>query len=151
MRTATANDVPALVHVINQAYLAEAFCINGDRTGPEEVLELLETGLFLAETDGSGQVLGSVFLRREGALRWYLGLLAVTPACQGRGLGRRLVAAAEDHCRERGGKFLDLTVVSARRELFDFYGRLGFAPNEVLPFRVPEKLRIPCHLVKFTK
>jgi len=94
---------------------------------------------------------GSVFLRPAGEARWYLGLLSVDPALQGRGLGRALVGAAEAFCRDAGGKFLDLTVVSARRELFGFYGGLGFAANDVLPFRAPEKLKVPCHLVKFTK
>ena len=151
MRAATPEDTAALVQVINRAYLAEAFCIAGDRTHAAEVQAFLEAGTFLVEPDGSGGLLGSVFLRREGTFRWYLGLLAVDPDNQGRGLGRRLVAAAEDFCRDRGGKFLDLTVVSARRELFGFYGRLGFTPNDVLPFRAPEKLKVPSHLVRFSK
>lgn len=150
MRIATPEDIPELVRVINAAYVAEAFCIQGDRTHAEEVRGLLGTGVFLVRERG-GRLQGSVFLRREGAIRWYLGLLSVDPAHQGLGLGRELVEAAEAYCRCEGGKFLDLTVVSARKELFGFYARLGYAPNDVLPFRVPEKLKVPCHLVKFTK
>jgi len=151
MRAATPDDSDALVRVINLAYRAEAFCIQGDRTSAEEVGALLGTGTFLVEPDPQGGLSGSVFLHREGEHRWYLGLLAVDPACQGRGLGRRLVAAAEAFCRDRGGKFLDLTVVSERRELFGFYEGLGYAPIDILPFRAPEKLKLPCHLVKFSR
>ena len=151
MRLATEQDLPELVRVINLAYVAEAFCIEGDRTNQEEVAGFMGTGVFLVAPAKSGGLRGSVFLRPDGESRWYLGLLSVDPACQGQGLGRELVAAAEAHCRDRGGKFLDLTVVSARQELFGFYESLGFSANDVLPFRVPEKLKIPCHLVRFTK
>jgi len=149
MRKAVASDIPEIVRITNLAYAVEAFCIRGERTRPEEVAGLLEAGMFLVEPGGSG-LKGSVFLRREGS-RWYLGLLSVAPDCQGRGLGRRLVGAAEEACRAEGGKFLDLTVVSERKELFAFYEGLGFHPNDVLPFREPGKLLRPCHLVKYTK
>lgn len=149
MRKAVASDIPEIVRITNLAYAVEAFCIRGERTRPEEVAGLLDSGMFLVEPGGSG-LKGSVFLRREGT-RWYLGLLSVAPDCQGRGLGRRLVGAAEEACRAEGGKFLDLTVVSQRKELFAFYEGLGFQANDVLPFREPGKLILPCHLVKYTK
>ena len=151
MRIATAEDLPELVRVINAAYLAEAFCISGDRTHAEEVRGLMAAGVFLVLDAHPGRLQGSVFVRRDGDVRWYLGLLSVDPDRQGLGLGRALVEAAEAYCRCEGGKFLDLTVVSARKELFGFYARLGFHANDVLPFRVPEKLKVPCHLVRFTK
>ncbi|NTV73469.1 MAG: GNAT family N-acetyltransferase [Holophaga sp.] len=149
MRRAVASDIPELVRITNLAYVVEGFCIQGQRTSPEEVAGLLEEGMFLVEPGGSG-LKGSVFLRRDGA-RWYLGLLSVAPDCQGRGLGRRLVGAAEEACRAEGGKFLDLTVVSLRKELFAFSEGLGFHANDVLPFREPGKLILPCHLVRYTK
>ena len=151
MRAATLEDLSELVRVINAAYAAEAFCIEGDRVDAGEVRRLMEGGTFLVLPGAGDRLQGSVFVRREGAWRWYLGLLAVDPALQGRGLGRALVEAAADHGRAAGGKVLDLTVVSARKELFGFYARLGFAANDVLPFRAPEKLKEPCHLVRFTR
>jgi GNAT superfamily N-acetyltransferase len=150
MRKAAPEDIPEIVRVINLAYAAEAFCIRGERTSDADVARLMETGFFLVEPGGGG-LLASVFLRQEAGLRWYLGLLSVAPGSQGRGLGRKLVDAAEEACRRRGGKFLDLTVVSARTELFGFYEGLGYHANDVLPFRDPEKLIVPCHLVRFTK
>lgn len=150
MRSATAADVPALVRVINAAYAAEAFCIEGDRTQAGEIRDLLAQGTFLV-AEGDGGLAGSVFLRPEGPDRWYLGLLSVDPPRQGEGLGRALVEAAAEHARRAGGAFLDLTVVSVRRELFPFYRKLGFHPVAVLPFRAPEKLKVPARLVRMTR
>lgn len=151
MRIADAEDIPEIVRVINLAYQAEAFCLEGDRTDPQDVRTLMDAGLFLVEPRAEGGIQGTVYLRSEGEARWYLGLLSVDPALHGRGLGRLLVEAVEKYCRDQGGKFLDLTVVNARRELFEFYPHLGFAPHGVMPFPRPVKLKFPCHLVKFTK
>jgi GNAT superfamily N-acetyltransferase len=151
MRIATLADTPEIVRVTNLAYLVEAFCIRGERLDPEGVRLLMAIGVFLVAPEGDGRLAGAVFLRPEGKDRFYLGPLSVDPACQGRGLGRALMAAAEAHCLEAGARFVDLTVVSARKELFAFYGNLGYHANEVLPFRAPEKLLVPCHLVRFTK
>ena len=150
MRRATAADIPEITRVTNLAYAAEAFFLRGDRTSPEEVGQLMETGFFLVVPGGDGRLEASVFLRPEG-LRWYLGLLAVAPECQQRGLGRGMVEAAAALCREEGGKFLDLTVVNVRRELFGFYGALDFHANDVQPLRNPERAILPCHLVRLTR
>jgi hypothetical protein len=61
------------------------------------------------------------------------------------------VAAAEDHCRRAGCRFLDISVVNLRTELPDFYRQFGFAPYGVAPFHDPEKLTRPAHLVLMTK
>jgi len=53
-----------------------------------------------AAIEGGGLV-GCIFLKPEpGSL--YLGKLAIAPAHQGRGIGRRLLAAAEDVARQNG-------------------------------------------------
>ena len=83
--------------------------------------------------------------------RGYLGLLSVGPDAQGQGHSRLLVAAVEDHCRNAGCSFLDITVVNVRSELFPFYAKLGFAAFDVLPFPVPELARQPLLLVRMTK
>jgi GNAT superfamily N-acetyltransferase len=150
MRTAGPDDATALAGHINAAYAAEAFCIAGDRTDPGEVAALMEKGAFLLD-EADGVLRASVYLRRDPGDRWYLGLLSVAPPLQGRGLGRAMVEAAAARCAADGGRFLDLTVVSARKELFPFYGNLGFHPVEVLPYRAPEKLRVPCRLVRMTR
>jgi len=38
-----------------------------------------------------------------------------------------------------------------RENLFGYYEKLGFTPYGVVPFPVPEKARMPLHLVQMTK
>ena len=78
-------------------------------------------------------------------------MLSVEPAWQGRGLGRQLVAAAEEHCRSAGCAFLDLDVVDVRTELPGFYRLLGFAPFDTAPFPDQGKLLGAAYLVLMTK
>ncbi len=48
-----------------------------------------------------GRLIGCVFLKPEpGSL--YIGKLAIAPASQGKGIGRRLLAVAEEIAREKG-------------------------------------------------
>jgi len=63
---------------------------------------------------------GVVYVELRGE-RSYLGLLSVNPELQKTGLGRRLMAAAEEFAREMGSHHMDLTVVNLRTELPPFY------------------------------
>ena len=97
-----------------------------------------------------GVLLGSVYVEMR-ADRGYFGMLAVDPACQGRGLGRALVRAAEDHCRAAGSVAMDLDVVDLRRELTSFYGSLGYVVVGESPFAHPEQTKRPVRLIRMTK
>lgn len=70
-------------------------------------------------------LVGCAFLADRGD-HLYLGKLAVDPAHQGKGIGRRLVAAAEGNARKAGIRIIEL---QARIELTDNHAtfrRLGF-------------------------
>ncbi|HLO65936.1 MAG TPA: GNAT family N-acetyltransferase [Holophaga sp.] len=149
MRRALAGDLPGIVRVTNAAYQVEAFCIRGDRLDLAEAERLAAEGFFLVE-EAEGDLVASVYLKPEGD-RCYLGLLAVDPALQGRGLARRLVEAAEAEAAAGGAVFMDLSVVTLRQELFPFYARLGYHAHGTAPFRSPDKLILPLRLVLFTK
>lgn len=56
----------------------------------------------------------------------YVGMLAVRPDAQARGLGRAMLAAAEDHARRAGAHRLEMTVIAQRTELIAWYERHGF-------------------------
>ena len=77
--------------------------------------------------------------------------IVVAEAWQGRGLGRVLVQAAEDHCRGAGCLVLEIDVVNLRQELPAFYHGLGFTPVGTAPFPAREKLRQDAHLVVMNK
>jgi ribosomal protein S18 acetylase RimI-like enzyme len=79
--------------------------------------------LLLAEEEG--RVIGSVMVGHDGHRGW-LYYLAVDPARQKHGLGRRLVEAAEAWCRERGVPKVMLLVRPENTGVRGFYDRLGY-------------------------
>ena len=123
LRTATIADVAALVKVINDAFVGEAFFKIGDRTSAEEVADLLG---------------------RKG-------MLSTDPARQGQGLGRRLIEAVESRARARGCRFVDIHIVNLREELPAYYNGLGYIPTGELPFSDPQHASRPCYFIVMTK
>jgi GNAT superfamily N-acetyltransferase len=150
LRQAGPDDAPAVAALINEAYLVESFFVEGDRTSPGEVLEDLGTGQFLLATTSASGLAACVYVELSGE-RGYFGLLAVRPSCQGRGLGARMVAAAEDHCRKGGCRFMDLQVVNLRAELPAIYRKLGYQETGRAPFSDPLRLKQPCEFILMSK
>src|SRR5277367_3090119 len=149
MRTAEPGDAPAIAHLVNDAFRSERFFIDTDRTDPEKVAALLQKGKFLMLFD-NGMLAGCVYVEIRSE-RGYFGLLAVDPQRQRAGLGTRLIAVAEQHCRSAGCRFMDLTFVNVRRELPAYYQRFGYAENGVLPFPADQIAKTPVHLVRMSK
>jgi GNAT superfamily N-acetyltransferase len=155
VRVATSADVDALVTVINRAYRVEDFFVFGDRIGAADVAaKMAGTGaLFLVSDDAASEqtrLASAVYVRVTGD-RGYFGPLAVDPECQGRGLGKLMVAAAESHCRAQGCRHMDIDVVNLRTELTPFYDALGYTVTGTKEFPTPERLRRPAHLILMTK
>ncbi len=148
-RPAVIADIPALVRLINAAFIVEQFVFDGDRINAEETRAFMETGGFLVAEDSAGFA-GCVYVEvRPG--RGYLGLLAVDPARQGTGLGRKLVAAAEDYFRAAGCCAVDLRVISQRTPLLPFYRRLGYVEAGTAPFSPTLQPRVPGHYIVMSK
>jgi GNAT superfamily N-acetyltransferase len=150
IRPAASSDAHRIAALVNTAFRSERFFIDADRTDPEKIAALLQKGKFLLLVAGD-LLLGCVYteLRNE---RGYLGLLAVDPSRQRTGLGRKLIAAAEDHCRAAGCTVMDLTFVNVRQELPGYYRRFGYAENGTLPFPTDQATpKIPVHLVRMSK
>jgi GNAT superfamily N-acetyltransferase len=57
---------------------------------------------------------------------WYVGMVTVSPLRQAGGIGRTMLEAAEAYARERGGKTLEMTVISVRDTLIAWYQRRGY-------------------------
>lgn len=108
-------------------WTTEAGLLEGPRIDADGIAALLDrpgSVLLLLETEGA--LAGSVHLeRREGYA--YLGLLAVDPARQAGGAGKRILAAAEAWMASSWGTSqVRMTVLTARTELLAFYGRRGY-------------------------
>jgi GNAT superfamily N-acetyltransferase len=149
IRVAVPGDIEDVVRLINAAFVVERVVIDGDRTNPENVRAFMNSGRFLLAEGAAGPV-GCVYIERRGE-HSYLGLLSVAPQFQGRRLGRRLVAAAEDYSREVGCRAVDLRIVSARAQLLPFYRRLGYIENGTAPFPSDVQTKMPSHFTLMTK
>lgn len=148
IRLATGGDILPLVSLINQAYEVEKFFIDGDRVSAAQAADLLSRGSFLiGEEHGAAAACVYVEIRHDRA---YFGLLSVDPSRQGRGWGRVMVDAAEQHARAAGCRVMDITVVNLRSELPPFYHRLGYVETGTAPF-TDQRATQPCHFVLMSK
>lgn len=149
IRQADASEAEDVATLINRAFQVERPLIAGDRANTAQVDAWFRAGEFLVCGE-PGALVGCVYLETKGH-RAYVGLLSVEPARQGKGLGARLMAAAEQRCREKGCRFVDLRVVSGRHELLPFYSKLGFTRTGTSPMPGNIVMKVPCHYLHFTK
>jgi GNAT superfamily N-acetyltransferase len=149
LREATDADVPALAAAINAAFVVERFFKIGDRTSPDETRARMRRGSFLILED-AGQIVAAIYVSATAGLG-YFGTLSVHPGQQGRGLGRRMAEAAENWCRARGCREMEIEVVNLRTELPPFYRRLGYLEAGTRPFPDAERSTMPCHFIVMRK
>jgi GNAT superfamily N-acetyltransferase len=137
IRPAVLSDVDSIVDLVNAAYRSdeskgcwttEAHLISGYRTGRDEVTRLISKAqsTVLLGWDSS-QLIASVHVERspKGA---YLGMLAVLPSKQGKGLGGWMLTAGEQYAKTMWeAKQIVISVVAQRYELVHFYERKGYA------------------------
>ncbi|MFI6738233.1 GNAT family N-acetyltransferase [Nonomuraea sp. NPDC050451] len=91
--------------------------------------------VFVAVDSGDSQVVGVVSVQRQlhftGAMDAYVGELAVHPRAVRAGVGRRLMAAAEDWARQQGLRHLTLETGAANTAARRFYAALGYLEEGV--------------------
>jgi ribosomal protein S18 acetylase RimI-like enzyme len=143
-------DVPVLTALINTAFEVERFFKRGDRTSEDAVRALLARGNILVVDDEDRRAIASVYVEVRGD-RIYIGMVAVEPAHQRQGLGRRLMDAAEAHGRACGCRAADITVVNLRTELPPFYQRLGYVQTGTAAFPDVDDVTRDCHLILMSK
>jgi len=154
-RRATLADVPAIVSLVESAYrgdasrvgwTTEADLLDGQRTDADAVAGLITspTSRILLAEGGDG-LLGSVLLSDEGDAA-YIGMFAVRPGGQGRGVGSALLGEVERVSREElGRRFARMTVLVQRPELIAWYERRGYrrtGAQEPFPYDDP-RLGLP--------
>ncbi len=117
--------------VSRQGWTTEADLLEGQRTDPDGVREVLDDLLLAVDGD---ELLGCCVLTPRDD-HGYFGLFAVRPGLQGAGVGSVLLAAAEDRARDLGLSRVEMTVLSLREDLIAYYVRRGYvATGERRPF-----------------
>lgn len=143
---AKAADVPRLRALVESAYRGEsakrgwtheADLLDDERTSDDELAETIADAnarVLLAEIEG--KLAGTVTIRDVGGGRAYLGMLCVDPELQAEGLGRALIADAEDMAADAfGARIMEMTVIDARADLIAWYERRGYLRSgELRPF-----------------
>jgi len=150
-RDAGPADIEAIVALVDSAYRGEASragwtteadLLGGQRTDAPAVADLVarpRSTIVLADDDS--ELVGCCHLEGlEGGVE-YLGLFAVRPTLQGRGIGAAAVAeAGRRAAAEWGAECLRITVIAQRTDLIAWYRRLGFEPTgatEPFPYGEP--------------
>lgn len=156
-RNAGLEDVDAVVQLVESAYrgessragwTTEAHLLDGQRTDPEEVASLTRERLarVLLALQGS-ELVGCVLVRADREARGlapvtaHIGMFAVRPTLQARGLGSALLAHAENLARtELSAARAELTVIEQRLDMLAWYERRGYArtgATEPFPYGNP--------------
>jgi ribosomal protein S18 acetylase RimI-like enzyme len=144
-RAASADDVRAIVALVQSAYRGEASragwtteadLLDGQRTDADAVAALIgapASRILLCEQGGA--VLATAHLEKQ-AVTCHFGMFAVRPDRQGGGLGRAMLAAAERMARDEWGcREMQMTVITLRTELIAWYERRGYRRTGVFkPF-----------------
>ena len=85
----------------------------------------------LVAAGAAGRIVGSVMVGHDGHRGW-LYYVAADPSSRLRGIGRRMVRAAEDWLRMRGVRKAELMVRRTNTGVIGFYERLGFEESNVV-------------------
>jgi len=137
---ATAADIPQLMKLINSAYRGdeakkgwthEADLIEGAiRTDADSLRELIHKhNVVILKYMRNEMIGGCVYLEKKED-RLYLGMLSVSPQIQAKGVGKKLLKAAEDHARKSNCNRIEMTVISVRKELIAWYERNGYRKTD---------------------
>ncbi len=137
IRDAAPADIPAMHGLIESAYRGEASrvgwtteadLLGGQRTDPAELADILADPDQAMLTAWHGDdLLACVRVQRQADGAGYFGMLSVSPTRQASGLGRRLVAAAEDTMAQRfAARLIRISVFPQRDTLIAWYERLGY-------------------------
>src|SRR4030095_2769443 len=126
------KDISSLVALMDNAYRGEGakqgwtsesdLFIGNKRTDEITVGNLIKKpgAVFLKYLNEEGIIEGCVFLHKKEE-RLYLGMFSVSPTAQGKGIGKKLLAAAEDYAKKQNSSSIYMTVITVREKLIAWY------------------------------
>ncbi|HVG40551.1 MAG TPA: GNAT family N-acetyltransferase [Chitinophagaceae bacterium] len=156
---ATPDDINELVHLVNKSYrgdtskkgwTTEAHLLDGIRTDEASLKEMMNCNdaVILKYIDANNLV-GCVYLQKQAG-QMYLGMLSVLPEIQAKGIGKQLLKASEEYAKQKKCDVIQMTVISVRTELINWYERHGyFQTGETKPFPDDVRFGIPKQLLEF--
>jgi len=132
---ATLKDVATLNKLVNSAYrgessrkgwTTEADLLDGTRTDEKAIEDFFaDPNSTILKFLDEGKIIGCVRLVKHGN-QLYLGMFAVDPNVQNKGIGKKILMAAEEEAFNQNCQSIDMTVISERSELIDWYKRNGY-------------------------
>ncbi|MFN8946056.1 MAG: GNAT family N-acetyltransferase, partial [Pseudobdellovibrionaceae bacterium] len=130
-----------------QGWTTEADLLDGQRTDPEMLREMIATPhsaiwLFFQNSILQGSVHLEVkpSMLDENQMCLYLGMLTVDPDLQNQGLGKKILLWAESQAKNLNLKSVEMTVITHRRELILWYNKYGYRETDCyVPF--PKEVR----------
>ena len=138
IRPATPADAAAVAAIWNHYIRDTAVTFNSAEKSPTEVADLIASRpAFLVAAGADGAVLGfATYSRFRGGVGYAQTMehtILLAPGASGRGLGRGLLTAVEDHARAGGAHSLFAGVSGENPEGRAFHAAMGYAVAAILP------------------
>ncbi len=119
------QDIPAIIDLWKRARLTRPW--NNPATDIDFARKAPNTEILVYRADET--VLATVMVGHDGH-RGVVYYLAVDPGHQGKGLGRRMMAAAEDWLKRSGVWKLNLMIRADNNPVQEFYERIGYRSED---------------------
>lgn len=160
LQAAGTSDIPEIEALVNRAYrgdssrkgwTTEADLLDGIRIDQERLQHMIkkEGSEIFIYRNSENKLLACVHLENQGDYT-YLGMLTVDPELQGSGIGKKILAAAESIARGWQSAAMEMTVITDRKELIEWYCRHGYMlTTEKKPFPSDPRFGIPKKQLEF--
>lgn len=135
IRKAELTDAEAVTKLVNRAYRPDAgsegwthesALVSGDRIDQDKVTKVIRAGTVLV-ANNERSLVGCVQVEVTDRVA-HIGMLAVDPSVQTSGIGKLLLAYAEELAVQKfNAQVSVLVVIAARTELVEFYLRRGYS------------------------
>jgi L-amino acid N-acyltransferase YncA len=141
IRPAKATDAPALAALLNHWIERTAVTFNPVPKTPKDILDMIASkaasghAFLVAEAEGTllGQASYGQFRGGVGYKTCMEHSISLLPGIHGKGLGRALMAAIEDHAREQGAHQMIAGVSGENAEGRGFHHRMGYRHIATIP------------------
>ena len=135
LREAKPADAPRLVELIDElGHAIDEKQLRKNLAGLKKVGETPLVATLDREVVGLVGMHRTVTIHRDAPLG-RITILVVTKAAQGTNVGRQLVEAAEDWCRKKGCKLVEVTSNDRRAEAHAFYRHMGYERSSIRFFK----------------